>query len=61
MCFKCFENALDTDNIDINELFDNFGLFSNELVSTLIKNLIKEKFNKEDLMLKNFMKLNLSY
>ena len=30
----CFENALDTDNIDINELFDNFGLFSNELVST---------------------------
>jgi len=53
----CFENALDTDNIDINELFDNFGLFSNELVSTLIKNLIKEKFNKEDLTLKELYEI----
>ena len=52
-----FENVLDMDNIDINELFDNFGLFSNELVSTLIKNLIKEKFNKDDLTLRELYEI----
>ena len=41
----------------INQLFDNFGLFSNELVSTLIKNLIKEKFNNEDLTLKELYEI----
>ena len=53
----CFENALDIDNFDIKDIFDHFGLFSNDIVSTLIKNLIREKFNKDDLTLKELYEI----
>jgi len=53
----CFENALDTDNIDIKDLFDHFGLFSNDIISTLIKNMLKEKINKDDLTLKELYEI----
>lgn len=46
-----FENIINLDEINITGLVDNFGLVSNELVGTLVTNLLKEKFNREDMTL----------
>lgn len=46
-----FENILNMDNLHINNLFDSYGLFDNEILCSLIKNLLKEKFNKDDITL----------
>ena len=46
-----FENLINLDEINITGLVDSFGLVSNELLGTLVTNLLKEKFNREDMTL----------
>ena len=46
-----YENLINLDEINITGLVDSFGLVSNELLGTLVINLLKEKFNREDMTL----------
>ena len=46
-----FENILNIDDLHINNLFDSYGLFDNEILCSLIRNLLKEKINKDDITL----------
>ena len=52
-----FTKFLDIDNIDINDLLFNLGLFDTALVPSLIKGVLKEKYSREDMTLKELYEL----
>jgi len=52
-----FLKLLDIDNLDINDLLFNLGLFDTSLVSSLIKGLLKEKYSKDDMSLQELYEL----
>jgi len=50
-----YESILDLNDLD--NLFDNNGLFSNDKVGKLIQIILKHKYNRDNLSLKEFYKL----
>ena len=53
-----FSKLIDIDNLDIESLLINLGLFDNYLVTTLIKGVLQEKYNKQDMTLKELYDIN---
>jgi hypothetical protein len=53
-----FSNMIDIENININDLIFNLGLFDNHLVSSLIKGVLTEKYSREDMTLLELYELN---
>ena len=53
----CFSDFLDLENININDLLFKFGLFDNSKVSTIIGSILRERYSKDDMTLKELYEL----
>ena len=47
-------STLDIDNLEINDLLVEYGLFNNDILANTIKSIIKNTLNKEDITLREF-------
>ena len=52
-----FENLIQVDKITIRSLFEEYGVSDNLLLGTAVRNMIKEKYNKEDMTLKELYEI----
>ena len=53
----CFSEFLDLDNININDLIFELGLFDNKKITTMITTILRERHSKEDMTLKELYEL----
>jgi predicted acylesterase/phospholipase RssA len=53
-----FSKLIDVEKLNIDSLLIGFGLFDNHLVPTLIKGVLQEKYNKQDMTLKELYDIN---
>ena len=53
-----FSDFLDIENININDLIFNFGLFDNKKVTTLISTILRERYSRNDMTLKELYELS---
>jgi hypothetical protein len=52
-----YENIINIDSIHLDDIINTYGLFNHEIVTTLIKNLLKHKINKEDITLQELYEI----
>ena len=53
-----FLKIIDIDSVNINDLIFNLGLFDNNLVSSLIRGVLREKYETDDMTLQELYELN---
>ena len=53
----CFSELLDIDNLNINDLLFELGLFDNHKVGTIITTILREKYSKETMTLQELYDL----
>ena len=53
----CFSEFLDLEHLNINDLIFELGLFDNKKVTTIITTILREKYSKEDMTLKELYEL----
>jgi len=53
----CFSELLDIDNLNINDLMFELGLFDNHKVGTIITTILREKYSKETMTLQELYDL----
>jgi predicted acylesterase/phospholipase RssA len=55
--FMDFTELIDINGIDINNLLFEFGLFSNEKVASIISTIVREKYSKNDMSMRELYEL----